>query len=296
MAWRVAYSLDQLLKQLNALAPNRSRASDGSIGDAAHQAQGSASDHNPWYLGYIVTARDITHDPAGGLDCNKLAAALIAAKDPRVKYLIWQGRLMDSRAVAGNNWRPWTWQPSTGHYQHLHLSVMADASADDTRPWSLPGLSTPEDDVSFSDRLTNAEGYSAPAGELLAAAELKIDQLRRPVPVAGEDRTTDLLTEVSWLPANFRAVNAQLAALVELVAAKQGISLEEFGARVDAAVKKHTPTAEQIAQAQEATLAPVVEAALRRVQDTDNLDEARQTAAELLRLISSAAPTQEAQQ
>ena len=35
-AWRIAKSLDTLLAQLNALAPHRSKLSDGSIGDAAH--------------------------------------------------------------------------------------------------------------------------------------------------------------------------------------------------------------------------------------------------------------------
>ena len=44
MAWRVARSLDVLLGQLNALAPERSKASDGSIGDAAHASR--SSDHN----------------------------------------------------------------------------------------------------------------------------------------------------------------------------------------------------------------------------------------------------------
>lgn len=148
MTWRVARSLDQLLAQLNALAPNRSRASDGSIGDAAHQAEGSTSDHNPWYGPGIVTARDFTHDPAGGLDCDELAAWLLAAKDPRIKYMIWRGRICDSRA----QFNPWTWQSSSGHFQHLHLSVMPNASADDTRPWAL---GTSEDDVSADDVLYN---------------------------------------------------------------------------------------------------------------------------------------------
>ena len=47
-AWIVAPSLDALLAQLNALAPGRSRASDGSIGDAAHAAR--TSNHNPWLV------------------------------------------------------------------------------------------------------------------------------------------------------------------------------------------------------------------------------------------------------
>jgi hypothetical protein len=148
------------------------------------------------------------------------------------------------------------------------------------------------DDVSWNDELTNESGFRAPAKAYLTGTNDRVYLLTNgEIPVAGEDRTTNLVTEISWLPANFRAVNAQLAALVELVAAKQGISPDAFAAAVDAAVRRHTPTAEQIAQAQEATIAPLVETALRRVQDTDNLDEARQTATELLRLIGAAAPT-----
>ena len=64
MAWRVAQSLIRLRDQINLAAPTRSKASDGTIGDAAHATRDS--DHNPWVkegaLG-IVTAMDITHAP-----------------------------------------------------------------------------------------------------------------------------------------------------------------------------------------------------------------------------------------
>ena len=45
MSWYVAHSLDQLLAEINASAPGRNKASDGSIGDANHS--NSTSDHNP---------------------------------------------------------------------------------------------------------------------------------------------------------------------------------------------------------------------------------------------------------
>lgn len=137
VAWRVARSLDTLLGQLNAAAPRRSKASDGSIGDAAHASRDS--DHNPWYGPGVVTARDYTHDPAGGLDCQWLAGALVASRDPRIKYVIYNRRICDSR--PGSN--PWAWMPYSGtnpHTKHLHLSVMDNASCDDTRGWSLSGV------------------------------------------------------------------------------------------------------------------------------------------------------------
>lgn len=67
-SWRVARALLTLRREVVALAPRRSKASDGTISDAAHQ--GRNTDHNPWVrdggVG-MVTALDITHDPAGWL-------------------------------------------------------------------------------------------------------------------------------------------------------------------------------------------------------------------------------------
>ncbi|WP_439377818.1 hypothetical protein [Amycolatopsis lexingtonensis] len=135
MGWYVARSLDRLLAQLNAKAPQRSKASDGSIGDAAHSAR--LSDHNPTSAGQVC-ARDYTHDPAGGLDCNWLADALVRSRDPRIKYVIWNRRIIDSR--PGNH--PWVWMPYSGtnpHNKHLHLSVFAGSAGDNTADWALSG-------------------------------------------------------------------------------------------------------------------------------------------------------------
>ena len=57
--WRVAESLQRLLDQVNQMAPVRSKASDGAIGDASHQTRDS--DHNPWVtdgnIGVVTAAR-----------------------------------------------------------------------------------------------------------------------------------------------------------------------------------------------------------------------------------------------
>lgn len=137
MAWRVAHSLEHMRDQLNALYPKRSKASDGFIGDARHQAE-SSSDHNPWVrdgnMG-VVTAFDVTHDPRSGCDGQKLADALVLSRDARIKYLIWNRRICSS-VVA-----PWTWRPyhgSSPHTEHVHISVKADkAHYDDNRDWHL---------------------------------------------------------------------------------------------------------------------------------------------------------------
>lgn len=139
MAWRVAKSLDTLLGQINARFPNRDKASDGSIGDPAHQSRDS--DHNAWFGPGIVTARDFDHDPRGGLDCDELTDQLAEARDPRLKYMIFNRWILDSRP----QFNPWRWVRYTGsnpHTSHMHLSVMPNSSCDSTARWNLPLLGT----------------------------------------------------------------------------------------------------------------------------------------------------------
>lgn len=133
MAWRVARSLNVLLTQLNEMAPNRNKASDGSIGDPAHSSR--VSDHNPDANG-VVRARDFTHDPANGLDCTVLANQLVASRDPRIKYIIWNDSIWQ-----WNGWREY--DGTNPHTTHLHLSVVADDRADQTAEWKV-GDMTPE--------------------------------------------------------------------------------------------------------------------------------------------------------
>lgn len=128
MAWRVARSLDQLLAQLNAVAPHRSKVSDGAVGDTAHSSRGS--DHNPDAAG-VVRARDFTHDPRGGLDCHRLAGQLVSSRDPRIKYIIWNRRIW----TLARGWQ--AYHGSNAHTKHLHLSVIAGPTADSVARWDL---------------------------------------------------------------------------------------------------------------------------------------------------------------
>lgn len=155
MSWRVARSLDVLLAELNTAAPKRNKASDGSIGDAAHASR--SSDHNPWisYQGVgIVRARDFTHDPAGGLDCNVLAGALVTmfGVHPAMgsgSYVIWQRRIF-SFDRRGEGWRYYS--GSNPHDHHLHVSVaLAQPGFDTTRPWGVMGA-TEEDDLPYTEK------------------------------------------------------------------------------------------------------------------------------------------------
>lgn len=140
MAWRVAKSLEVLRKQIDVLAPSRSKASDGGIGDAVHASR--SSDHNPHIkdgnIG-VVTARDFTHDPRNGLDAGKIARLIAATKDERIKYLISNGEICSGPAGP----QPWVWRKYSGsnpHTKHFHLSVNGTKKHyDNERPWVLLG-------------------------------------------------------------------------------------------------------------------------------------------------------------
>src|SRR5215470_2515841 len=132
---RLAKSLITLIDEVDQKFPSRDRHNDGTIGDEAHQQRNS--DHNPQIrdgsMG-VVTALDITHDPAAGFDAGAFAESLRQAKDNRIKYVIFNGRIFNSTVS------PWVWrdrnQGPGDHSEHVHVSVVADpARFDDTRPW-----------------------------------------------------------------------------------------------------------------------------------------------------------------
>lgn len=137
MIWRLAHSLTVLRDEVNAAVPNRSKASDGTIGDPRHQ--GTGSDHNPNSEG-VVCALDITHDPAGGMDAHALADHLRSHRHPQLKYIISDWRIASSR-------NDWTWRTYTGvngHSSHIHVSVgvgpsgqSAPGTYDSTASWGV---------------------------------------------------------------------------------------------------------------------------------------------------------------
>jgi len=135
VSWRLAKSLEKLRAQVNAEWPDRDKASDGTIGDAAHAA--TKSDHNP-DSGGVVRALDITDDPKGGPSAEWLAEILRASRDPRISYIISNRRIASSYAIGGVE--PWTWRPYAGlnaHKSHVHVSVVAGKAGDSVKAWTI---------------------------------------------------------------------------------------------------------------------------------------------------------------
>lgn len=145
MAWYVARSLDQLLAEINASAPNRNKASDGSIGDADHSSRDS--DHNPCDDHDCVCARDFTHDPGHGFDSYEFAGWLVdrclTGTEDRCKYVISNGRIASAE-------HDWLWRPYSGsnpHSHHVHVSVAHPQSLfDDPAPWGWGRAPAPPDE------------------------------------------------------------------------------------------------------------------------------------------------------
>lgn len=160
MSWRIAGSLKTLRDQVNAAWPNRDKRSDGSIGDAKHSSR--KSDHNPNEAG-VVCALDIDKDLSNTATVETVVNALVASRDPRIKYLIWRGRILSSTVS------PWTWREYTGtsgHFEHLHISVGPSAALyDDPSPWAI-GEAAATESVQGED-LTDRRYYNVQSGDSL---------------------------------------------------------------------------------------------------------------------------------
>lgn len=207
LPWTLAPCLVVLRNQVNAIAPSRLKASDGTIGDEAHAA--SKSEHNPDALG-VVRAIDITQDPddhdgdpRNDFDAGKLAAQLVASRDRRILYVIWNRRIARSYPKPGIP--AWTWAAYAGsdpHTNHVHLSVVPDSRANNTNPWRISATTTQEDTLP-----TVKELLSAPVG--LNPADKK-------TPVDVEDRLA--------IASNYSFYSWQL---LRAIAPKVGVDVDE---------------------------------------------------------------------
>jgi len=120
LAKRAAPSAIAVLRQATALRPKRKKASDGLLPSKAHVHQNPNSDHNS---GYAV---DVTHDPVFGIDCA--FAYIKLQQDPRVKYLIFNGKIWSKE--KGNR----DYDGPNQHTKHLHISIK-ETCGNDTSPW-----------------------------------------------------------------------------------------------------------------------------------------------------------------
>lgn len=153
--WILVPCLVALRSEFNALAPGRDKASDGSIGDAAHSQV--SSDHNPDETGRTpyedadsineVHAVDVDRDlRRSGWTMEKAVEIVVMrhrqGRDDRLQNVIY------NRRIWSRSWG-WTARRYTGsnaHTQHAHFSARyTTAQERDTRPWGL--LEAEDDDM-----------------------------------------------------------------------------------------------------------------------------------------------------
>jgi Putative peptidoglycan binding domain len=125
---RLAGSLVVLRDQVNALAPGRNKASDGTIGDKKHKDRPSR--HNPNHEG-VICALDLTDDPGRGCPIHQIADRIRTNPHPNLAYVISNGR------VAGRS-TGWNWHRYTGknpHTSHAHFGVGVGPDGNPQRPY-----------------------------------------------------------------------------------------------------------------------------------------------------------------
>lgn len=108
-----------MVNEADDLAPSRSIASDGSIGDTSHAAR--LSFHNP--ENGFVDALDLTHDPMHGWDVHARARELIRRGDDRLDHVISNAQIW---SAARPYWRSYT--GSNSHTQHAHFATKRTAA------------------------------------------------------------------------------------------------------------------------------------------------------------------------
>ncbi len=118
----VAPALRQLLAQVNAAYPKRSKVSDGIWPSAAHTKASPNSDHE------AGNALDITDNLGGGVTITHTWLDPIR-KDSRVKYVIHDGKIGDAQG-----WRAYT--GANPHKTHAHISVH-ESKRQDACAWAL---------------------------------------------------------------------------------------------------------------------------------------------------------------
>lgn len=136
MAWRLAPAIKQARSDADRLAPNRNKASDGTIGNAAHRSR--TSDHNPDAQEYVC-AWDGTNSPSTGWACASRIFEML--RHPACKYVIWDHHiyypdweLRDGKRVRYIGHTKRRYGGSNPHDKHAHLSV-TQAGKLLTTPW-----------------------------------------------------------------------------------------------------------------------------------------------------------------
>jgi len=148
--WVLIPCLKVLFAEFDRIAPSRDTASDGSIGDTAHQQE--VSDHNPDETGSVPIhdADKINEVHAIDVDSNLRESDLTMEKvvqfllgrcrsgaERRLRYMIYNRRIWS----ASSGWVQKAYTGASAHTEHAHFSASYDTALEaSTASWHLEEL------------------------------------------------------------------------------------------------------------------------------------------------------------
>ena len=148
--WILVPCLVQLRAELNEIAPERDKGSDGTIGDRAHQQ--SISDHNDDEVGRVpIRDADSKHevhayDADDDLRTPNLTMEMVvqhilgrcrSGAEKRLRYIIYNRRIWE----ASNSWRQRTYTGASPHTEHAHFSSSYETKHEaSTASWRLEDI------------------------------------------------------------------------------------------------------------------------------------------------------------
>jgi hypothetical protein len=149
-SWVLIPALEALFAELDRIAPDRDTASDGSIGDTAHQQE--TSDHNPDETGSVpihdpdkineVHAIDVDNNlNESDLTMEKVVQFLLgrcrSGAEKRLRYIIYNRRIWS----ASSGWVQKAYTGKSPHTEHVHFSASYDSNREaDMSSWHLEDI------------------------------------------------------------------------------------------------------------------------------------------------------------
>lgn len=130
--------LNALMDEIEAAYP-KAGPGDGTVASKGHDAASKKSDHRPYP--YTASPGVVRAVDAGEYIEDQgiaIAEAIRKSRDPRIKYVIHEGRLFSS--YNHSNGPAWSWRPYAGtvnpHKDHVHVSLNSKGDSDGS-PWNL---------------------------------------------------------------------------------------------------------------------------------------------------------------
>lgn len=118
-SWKLATPLAELLAEVNVAYPNRSKKSDGTIGDARHARTNSRHNIHGGDSKYdkYVEAIDITDDPRNGYDAHAHCRRVAQNPPKCIDNIISKGEIWNEE----DGWVKYDGE--NGHWKHVHYDI-----------------------------------------------------------------------------------------------------------------------------------------------------------------------------